>query len=134
MGAVSAPSRGRGARPNTPALRSEARPMTVATPTAERRRAPRRQPALATFLRLELGAGQGKRLGLVWNISASGVSLLFNEELRAGATLRGDLVTEHGAALPVVLRIVHVSKLQTGDYILGCQFERPLSAEDMRPF
>jgi hypothetical protein len=108
--------------------------MTVATLTAERRRAPRRQPALGTFLRLELSEGEGKRLGLVWNISASGVSMLFNEEIKAGVMLRGDLVTELGAALPVVLRTVHVSKLQTGDYVLGCQFERPLSAEDMRPF
>jgi hypothetical protein len=108
--------------------------MTVATPTAERRRAPRRQPALGTFLRLELVAGQGKRLGLVWNISASGISLLFNEALQAGAILHGDLATERGAALPVTMRVVHVSQLQTGDYILGCQFERPLSADDMRPF
>ena|SRR5262245_60312965 len=108
--------------------------MIVATPSADRRRAPRRQPALGTFLRLELVAGQGKRLGLVWNISASGVSLLFNDALQAGTMLQGDLATERGAALPVSLRVVHVSKLQTGDYILGCQFERPLSADEMRPF
>ena len=57
--------------------------MTVATSSADRRRAPRRQPALGTFLRLELVEGQGKRLGLVWNISTSGVSLLFNEALNA---------------------------------------------------
>jgi hypothetical protein len=109
--------------------------MTVATPTAERRRAPRRQPTLGTFLCLEpAGDGRDKRLGLVWNISATGISLLFNEPVRPGTTLRGELATELGAVHAVVLRVVHASRLQTGDFILGCQFDRPLSADEMRPF
>ncbi len=108
--------------------------MTAAAPSVERRRYPRRQPAPGTFLRLESAEGQGKRLGLVWNISLSGISLLFNAALAPGAMLSGELATERGAALPVKLRVAHISPLQTGDYVIGCQFERPLSADEMRPF
>ena len=108
--------------------------MSATIPSDERRRAPRRQPALGTFLRLNATDGTGKRLGLVWNISASGVSLLFNETVKAGEILVGELATERGAELPVNLRVHHVSKLQTGDYVLGCQFDHPLTADQIKPF
>src|SRR5262245_65941620 len=89
----------------------EARLMVVATLSAERRRAARRQPTLGTFLRLEPIEGQGKRLGLVWNISASGISLLFNQLLSAGTVLRGDLVTYGSAGLPEWQLYVRTSAL-----------------------
>jgi hypothetical protein len=108
--------------------------MTVATST-DRRRAPRRQPALGTILRLDqLDADGKKRFGLVWNISTTGLSMLFNEHVRAGDTLRGDLATERGSAKSVVVRIAHVSKLMTGDFVLGCQFDHPMSTDELRPF
>lgn len=100
------------------------------TPPAENRRAhPRRQPAADTVCRLE----SAPNLGLVWNISAGGVSMLLRDELARGATVHGRLESA-GTALPVTLRVAHVARLRTGDFIVGGQFDRPLTADEMRPF
>ena len=104
--------------------------QTTAGPT-ERRAAARRQPALGTVCRLDPGPG----LGLVWNISSSGVSLLVHEAPNRGASVRGVLATaDEGFALPVILRVAHVARLRTGDYVVGGQFDHPLAPEQMRPF
>src|SRR5436189_5987417 len=101
---------------------------TKANPS-ERRIAARRQPALGTVCRLDPGPG----LGLVWNISASGVSILVHEALTRGASLRGVLATaDEGFALPVSMRVAHVARLRTGDYVVGGQFDRPLAPAQMR--
>jgi len=105
---------------------------TAAPPAAERRRAPRRQPALGTVYSMtDKGDTQ---VGLVWNISTSGVSLLFPEALAKGVTLRGTLQTSGSTKFAIAMRVAHVSKLMTGDFVLGCQFERPLTAEEMAAF
>src|SRR5262249_362519 len=96
---------------------------------------PRRQPAMGTVYRLDEGADKPPALGLVWNISTSGVSMLLTEPRDSGATLAGTLETETGGhALPVRVRVIHVKKLDNGDYFVGGQFDRPLAADEMRPF
>ena len=101
---------------------------------ADRRRAPRRQPALGTVLNLD-GPDGPPRQGLVWNISLSGVSMLLPERIEPGTALSGALVTTDDAGrLPVRMRVAHVCLLQTGDYFLGAQFDRPLTPDEMRPF
>ncbi len=98
---------------------------------AERRRAPRRQPAVGTVCRLENGGG----VGLVWNISAGGVSMLLHEQPKPGTTLKGELMTtDQTHTVPISMRITHVARLRTGDYIIGGPFGRPLAPEEMRPF
>jgi hypothetical protein len=110
-------------------------PTATATPAAERRRAPRRQPTLGTVCRIPAAEGHGRLVGLVWNMSASGLSMLLNESLETGSAVPGELATVDGAvALPVTLKVAHVSRLKTGDYILGGQFDRPLTGDEMRPF
>ena len=55
--------------------------------------------------------------------------------MTAGTTLAGTLETEAGGhALPVRVRVIHVRKLDSGDYFIGGQFDRPLAADEMRPF
>jgi hypothetical protein len=103
--------------------------------TAERRTAPRRQPAMGTVCRLSTGPGKQDAIGLVWNISTSGVSMLLTEPREPGTTLPGELQTVTGGhTLPVTMRVVHVKKLESGDYFLGAQFQRPLADDEMRPF
>ena len=107
---------------------------TAATPE-DRRRAARRQPTLGTVCLLEAGSDQPAKTALVWNISLGGVSILFHKPVEPGAWIGGELTTmNHGAALSVKLRITHVMPLRTGDYFLGCQFEQPLTGDQMQPF
>jgi len=108
--------------------------VPVAAPPAERRIAPRRQPAMGTVCDLD-PSGESGATGLVWNISASGVSMLVTEPREAGAVIRGELKTLRGRLpLAVEMQVVHVKQLETGDYFLGAHFARPLTAAELRPF
>jgi hypothetical protein len=113
--------------------------MSIAPPpesdAAERRIAPRRQPAMGTVCRLVPAAGQDPPVGLVWNISATGVSMLLHEPPATGTQLLGVLETmTGGTTLAIAARVVHVKQLETGDYFLGAHFHRPLTTDDLKPF
>jgi len=104
----------------------------AAPPAVERRAAPRFQPALGTVCRLGPG---WPRVGLVWNLSATGLSALFGDPPPAGAEIAAVLAADGGeAGLPVVIRVVHVREVATGDYLLGARFARPLGADELAPF
>jgi hypothetical protein len=95
----------------------------------------RRQPALGTVCRFAFGAGGKSHLGLVWNLSTSGVSMLLDEAPQSGVVLQAELTTvDDRAALPVTLRVVHIKPIRTGDYVLGAQFQKPLLSEELKPF
>jgi hypothetical protein len=109
--------------------------MTALKSGAERRMAPRRQPTLGTVCRMEARAGKDGGVGLVWNISTGGVSMLFNDHMERGATVKGVLATSNdGFALPITMRVTHVAHLLTGDYLVGGQFDRPIATDEMRHF
>jgi hypothetical protein len=101
---------------------------------AERRRAPRRQPARETVCRLTDLDGDQIACGLVWNLSTTGVSMLLNVKLEPGELFGAELVCAGDAALRLGLAVVHVSRMRTGDYVLGGQFSRPLDEDELRPF
>jgi hypothetical protein len=102
---------------------------------ADRRVAQRFQPAFGTIYRFRLADGDSALVGLVWNISHTGISMLLAEPPQQGQVVEGELTTEAGeSGLAITLKIVHVRKLSTGDYLLGAQFSRPLEAEEMRLF
>ena len=101
---------------------------------AERRRAPRRQPAHETVCRLTDCDGDEIACGLVWNLSVTGVSMLLNVRLEPGEQFGAELACAGGAGLRVGLAVVHVSRMRTGDYVVGGQFSRSLSEEEQRPF
>lgn len=106
-------------------------PPTSAT-AVERRIAPRYRPAFGTVCRLATGRPV---VGLVWNISRTGVSMLLASPPETGAEVAAELAAEDGgAALAVTLRVVHVRPVPTGDYLLGARFGRPLEDDELRPF
>ena len=110
-------------------------PPPPPTPADERRVAPRRQPALGTVLRLDAPGAGPAPLGLVWNISTTGVSMLLSAPRDAGAALSGFLEGAGAdAMLRVAMAVVHVKPLDTGDYMVGARFDRPLTADELRPF
>lgn len=101
----------------------------------ERRIAPRRQPALGTVFRLDSPDGGPSVLALVWNISNTGISMLLHTPRAAGSELAGYLETLVGPAmLRIVMKVVHVKQLDTGDYFIGAHFDHPVTADDLQPF
>jgi len=108
---------------------------TIATPTAERRSAIRRQPAVNTICRFDTAESGPQALALVWNISTTGISILVPEPKEPGTLLTGYLDTTEGEHLrPISLRVVHCKQLETGDYALGARFESPLTDDELKPF
>ncbi|MBA4066862.1 MAG: PilZ domain-containing protein [Isosphaera sp.] len=100
---------------------------------ANRRAAPRFQPAFGTVYTFR--RGDAYAVGLVWNISVSGVSMLLADPPEPGEEVSGELTAGAAdAGLPVAVRVVHVRRVPTGDYFLGAKFARPLSPEELRPF
>jgi hypothetical protein len=101
----------------------------------DRRVAPRFQPAFGTVYRFNIPASENPVVGLVWNLSQTGVSMLLADPPERGGVVSGELSTETGdLGLSITLRVVHVRRLTTGDYLLGAQFSRPLEAEEMQLF
>ncbi len=109
--------------------------MTATANAPERRRSPRRQPAQGTTCKLLSAAGIAIGLGLVWNISHTGVSMLIGKSVEPGTELKGELVAADGhTSLSLGLKVAHLSQLATGDYFAGCQFDRGLTDEELRLF
>jgi PilZ domain len=108
---------------------------TATAPPTNRRSALRRQATLGTVCRLAFGPAGATHLGLVWNLSSSGVSMLLPEPPERDAVLAVELATtDDRVSLPITLRVVHVRPIRTGDFFLGAQFQRPLTPAEMRPF
>ena len=105
------------------------------SPPTDRRVAPRRQPAMGAICRLDPGDGGPAAIVLVWNISMTGISVLAAGPRPTGAVLTGFLEqTEGEHMLRVAMRVIHAKLLGTGDYFLGAHFDRPLTADELKPF
>lgn len=103
---------------------------TLAPPAVERRVARRFQPAFGTVYRLN-----DTDDALVWNVSTTGVSMFVAAPPQPGTQVPGALVLEAGDTVVLApVRVVHVRKVETGDYVVGAQFEHPLSLDDLQPF
>jgi hypothetical protein len=110
-------------------------PQTKPAAEGDRRVAPRFQPAFGTVYRFNIPASENPVVGLVWNLSQTGVSMLLADPPERGGVMSGELSTETGdLELSITLRVVHVRQLSTGDYLLGAQFSRPLKPEEMQLF
>jgi hypothetical protein len=102
---------------------------------SDRRAASRFQPAFGTVFRFLKGEADEPAVGLVWNLSRTGVSMLLPDPPQRGTLLPGELFAETtGMILPITLRIVHARPLSTGDFLLGAQFSEPLEDENLQLF
>lgn len=101
---------------------------------SDRRGAARYQPAFGTVCRL--GAVNTRRVtALVWDLSATGVSMLMSDPPEEGSVFAAELAAEMGdERLSVTLEVVHARPVSTGDYFIGARFARPLSRGEMEPF
>jgi hypothetical protein len=111
-------------------------PQTATTSSSERRIATRFQPAFGTVCRFRRRGEDGEEaVGLVWNISETGMSMLLADPPKRGAELDAELASESGGVgLAIALRVVHVREMPIGDYFLGAQFERPLASDELKRF
>jgi len=110
-------------------------PATIAKPVINRRQSQRRQPTLGTICRIESDNDDASGLGLVWNISHGGVSMLLNNPVDRGMTINGVLATSiDGFELQVTMRVAHITTLATGDYLVGTQFDQPLTDRELAHF
>lgn len=112
----------------------------VATPSTEpkiveRRVSARLQPAFRTICRLyRLDAGHSL-IGLVWDLSETGVSMLIAKPPKPGTELSGELAPEDGGlGVQINLRVIHVKAMTTGDYIMGARFSSPMPSDEMKKF
>ena len=63
------------------------------------------------------------------------MSMLVGSPPKSGAELPVKLRTEAGEhTLTVILRVIHIRPIQTGDYFVGAQFASPLKQEEMQFF
>ncbi len=110
--------------------------MNTASSPVERRRTPRRQPAVGTVLRwVDVPANDSDHFALVWNISLGGISLLYPRPFSLGMELRAEIISKRSAiSLPITMRVTHCVALKTGDYVIGCQFLQPITGEQMNDF
>ena len=106
----------------------------TAPPASERRIAQRLKPALGTVCRIETDDAK-PRVGLVWNISLTGISLLLGQPPKAKDILAGELALDDGkTAMPVIFSVIHVKPTPTGDYLVGAQFLRELTVKELGQF
>jgi hypothetical protein len=106
--------------------------MIAAPSVAERRLAQRLRPAFGTVCRL---GPAWPRVGLVWDISETGVCMLLGDPPAAGGEIDAVLAADGGeSGVSVLLRVAHVQEVATGDYLLGARFANRLKPEQLAPF
>ncbi len=104
-------------------------------PSSERRAAARRHPALGTLCHFNNPAGEPAGPGLVWNLSITGLSVVLRQQLEPGTSWKAKLVNATETySLPITVRVTHAVPLPTGDFAIGGQFPRTLTADEMMPF
>jgi hypothetical protein len=100
----------------------------------ERRAAKRLAPGQVTPCTLTAPGGQPAG-GWVHNLSVKGIGILAEQEHRPGTVLRALVVNAaHVFALSVEVEVVRCFRLVTGEYFIGGQFRRTLSADELGPF
>ncbi|WP_439621558.1 PilZ domain-containing protein [Gemmata sp.] len=112
-------------------------PVPVPEAHDDRRRAARFRPTIGTLCRFRRcgDAAAERHVGLVWNLSETGVSMLLADPPPCGTRLDAELAAESGPArLAVAMVVVHVHEMPHGDYFLGAHLDRPLALDDLEQF
>jgi hypothetical protein len=99
----------------------------------ERRRAERYPCDLQPFWRVEGQEQTESPPARVENISTTGIGLRVGEPLKPGIVLVLKLQNaDHRLSRPLPARVMHATPQPEGDWLIGCQFVRRLSEEDMQ--
>jgi len=99
--------------------------------STNRRISLRFQPTFGTTCRIANMPQQG----LVWDISMNGLGLLLPYAPVKGEIISVELETEaEPELLKIDIKVAHVRMMSTGDYFVGAQFTRTLTATEIEPY
>ena len=99
----------------------------------DRRRAERYPCGLQPFWRIEGQEQVESPPAHVENISTTGIGLRVREPLKPGTVLVIKLQSaDHRLSRPLPARVMHATLQSDGSWLVGCQFVRKLSEEDMQ--
>lgn len=105
---------------------------TRSLPHADRRGAVRHNPAFGTICRI---TGRTTGVGLVCDLSRTGVKMLLADPPQVGTVVAAELAPETGGnTVPITIRVIRVSPSETGDYTLGGAFDTPLDEVELQSF
>jgi hypothetical protein len=105
-----------------------------ATDNGERRRAVRFECKRKNSWRLFATTICSSGAGVVNDISVNGISLSLDSALRPGMFLDLSLECDDGEAFsqPMLVRVRRVTPQPDGSYLVGCNFVKKLSKEELR--
>jgi hypothetical protein len=107
-------------------------PLTPPLTQDDRRGAQRSTCSPQPFWRVA-GAGAATAPLHVRDISATGIGLCVGQPLKPGTGLVINLQSRRQRlSRPLAVRVMHATPLADGTWLLGCQFVRRLSDQDMR--
>jgi hypothetical protein len=99
----------------------------------ERRGAERYPPEPTSICRLMCEGQEGTPQATVRDLSATGIGLLVDRQLKPGSVLILNLQTgSQRLARPLPVRVMHSSPAPEGNWLVGCQFVRRLSEPELQ--
>jgi hypothetical protein len=99
----------------------------------DRRRAERYPCGLQPFWRVEGQQQADSPPARVENISTTGIGLRVSEAIKPGTVLVIKLQSaDRRLSRPLPARVMHATPQEEGGWLVGCQFVRRLSEEDMQ--
>jgi hypothetical protein len=98
----------------------------------DRRGADRHACAAQPFWRV-VGEGPFEAsLGRIRDVSTTGIGLCVQEPLKPGTVFVLILQTPKRLSRPLPVRVMHATRQEDGDWLVGCQFVRRLSEQDLQ--
>jgi hypothetical protein len=70
--------------------------------------------------------------GRVRDVSTTGIGLYVQQPLKPGTVFVLTLQTSHRLSRPLPVRVMHSTRQPDGDWLVGCQFVRRLSEQDLQ--
>jgi hypothetical protein len=100
---------------------------------AEERVAVRHRPRQSAAVTVFVHPDYRGRSGALRDVSAGGTALVLDLAVEAGALLFVQLPGRRaGRTRTLAARVVHLTKLPTGEWLAGCRWQLPLTGDDVR--
>jgi hypothetical protein len=68
----------------------------------------------------------------VWDLSAVGISFYLKERIAPGTVLEVEIIKGETVARKLLARVAHATDHANGSWIIGCEFDRPLTEPEVQ--